>query len=101
MRARCVAAHEAIAAREERDARIAMEKAEAARASYEHMKALEAAHDRAWTLTKDAATHAREGDCARVLQLDVEVRTLDADLHDAVFVRDVAIGQCLNGADAR
>src|SRR5664279_4750589 len=50
--------------------------------------------ERAGILTKAAVDAARTGDCATVAKLDVEVREIDADFHDTVFVRDVGIGEC-------
>jgi hypothetical protein len=49
------------------------------------------------TKSKQAAAAARAGDCATVRALDPEIRTLDVELHDVVFARDVAIARCLAG----
>jgi hypothetical protein len=51
--------------------------------------------ERAWQVTKGAAESARAGDCAAVAQRQHEVRDLDLEFHDSVFVRDVAIHSCL------
>ena len=48
----------------------------------------------AWTLTQQAQSAARTGDCATVATLDHQVAELDASFHDAVFARDVAISRC-------
>jgi hypothetical protein len=53
------------------------------------------ARERAWSVTKQAAEAARAGDCATVADRDREVRELDAEFYEMVFVRDVAIEQCL------
>jgi hypothetical protein len=50
---------------------------------------------RAWVLTKEAATAARTGDCARTRRLSPVVLDLDDEFHSAVFARDVAIASCL------
>jgi hypothetical protein len=50
------------------------------------------------TLTNSAADTASAGDCSTVAKLDVQVRDLDADFHDTVFVRDAAIARSLPGA---
>jgi hypothetical protein len=49
----------------------------------------------AWQLTQQAAGLARDGDCVRTRELAAAVRTLDAEFHDAVLARDVAIAACL------
>lgn len=49
---------------------------------------------RAWVLTKEAATAARAGDCARVRRTAAVVEDLDREFHSAVFARDVAIASC-------
>lgn len=54
-----------------------------------------AARDQAWTLTKQAKGAARAGTCDQVRDLDVRVRELDPDLHEATFIRDEAIRRCL------
>ena len=59
-----------------------------------------ARREAAWQRTKHAASAARSGDCATVATLDVEVARLDADLHATVFLRDVAIANCLASAAA-
>jgi hypothetical protein len=55
----------------------------------------EFARTTAWQTTKAAAAAARADDCPRVRELDAQVRALDRDLHDTVFVHDVAIARCL------
>jgi hypothetical protein len=51
--------------------------------------------ERAWRLTKQAATAARAGDCEAVREADKAVRAADEEFHATVFVRDVAIARCL------
>jgi hypothetical protein len=51
--------------------------------------------EQAIALMTTAADAARHDDCATVMEIDPQVRELDADLHDTVFVRDVAIRRCL------
>jgi hypothetical protein len=53
------------------------------------------AHDQAWALTKQAASSARNGDCAVVTGVDRALREIDPEFHATVFVRDVAIARCL------
>jgi hypothetical protein len=49
----------------------------------------------AWTVTKEAMTAARSGDCAAVEKLDTQVRNLDEDFYTTVFRQDVAIARCM------
>ena len=56
--------------------------------------------DTAWQLTKVAAEAARAGDCARVKQIDAQVRDLDSELHTTVFLVDAAIVNCLKATAA-
>jgi hypothetical protein len=51
--------------------------------------------EQARAIMVQAATAARAGDCAAVQAADAQVRELDVELHDAVFVRDAAIARCL------
>lgn len=51
--------------------------------------------EHAWTLTKQAASAARSGDCEAVRGLDSSVRALDAEFHASVFMRDAAIARCV------
>ena len=48
----------------------------------------------AWTLTQQAQTAARTGDCTTVAALDHQVAVLDKSFHDVVFARDAAIARC-------
>ena len=45
--------------------------------------------------TAVATAAARAGDCETVAKLDVQVRAIDTDFHDTVFIRDAAIAGCL------
>jgi hypothetical protein len=49
----------------------------------------------AWTLTKQAATAGRDGDCATVSELAARIRALDLDFYTTVTARDLAIQRCL------
>lgn len=52
--------------------------------------------ERAFALLKAATTAARAGDCtAAVSNVEATIRELDANVHDAWFVRDTAIKACL------
>jgi hypothetical protein len=51
--------------------------------------------EEAWELTKLAAAAARSGNCDLVLVNDKIVRDIDAEFHEVVFMRDVAIQRCL------
>lgn len=55
--------------------------------------------ERARTQTREAAQAARNGDCATVRRLAVEVRSTDGVVYAAAFVRDVAIASCLAQSD--
>jgi hypothetical protein len=71
----------------------------AASASAEDSKRTSAAaHDRerAWMLTRNAASAARAGDCATVIALDAEISELDPAFHTKVFLADVGIKNCLD-----
>jgi hypothetical protein len=52
----------------------------------------------AGTLWKRGASAARADDCATVRELDPQIRELDVEFHDVVFVRDVGIARCLAAA---
>jgi N-dimethylarginine dimethylaminohydrolase len=47
---------------------------------------------------KRAYAAARADDCATVRALEPQVRALDVEFHDVVFMRDVGITRCLVGA---
>jgi hypothetical protein len=53
------------------------------------------AREQAWIWMQAAAQAARGGSCAVVQTASTEVRGLDVEFHDTVFVRDVAIARCL------
>jgi len=53
--------------------------------------------ERAEMRMKAAFDAARTGDCATVAKVDVELREIDVEFHDKVFVRDVGIARCLAG----
>ncbi len=52
-------------------------------------------HDEAWSLTKQAAASARNGDCKSVVGVDRALRDIDPEFHATVFARDAAIARCL------
>jgi hypothetical protein len=52
-------------------------------------------------LTRSARNAARRGDCATVVGIDMQMRKIDADFHDTVFVRDTVIARCLAPNAAR
>jgi len=52
----------------------------------------------AWEYTKKAQAAARADRCDEVRDLDATVMMLDADFHEVVFSRDVAIKRCLEAA---
>ena len=47
-------------------------------------------------LTEEAERAARADDCTTVRNLDPQIRELDAEVHDVVFVRDAAVARCLH-----
>jgi len=67
----------------------------------DRVKAAAQAREQAWTLTREAATAARDDTCAIVMERSAQVRELDLEFHDTVFVRDVAIKRCMDAASAR
>jgi hypothetical protein len=69
---------------------------EASRAAIDTEPARRAAsREAAYALTKQAATAARAGDCAKVKSLAGQVKEANAEFYDVVFVRDVAIAKCM------
>ena len=46
-------------------------------------------------LLRSARNAAGRGDCATVVEIDIQMRKIDADFHDTVFVRDAALARCL------
>ena len=48
----------------------------------------------AWALTKQAQASARDGDCAKVIELSAQVGALDRDFYADVFMKDVAVQHC-------
>jgi hypothetical protein len=54
------------------------------------------AQDDAWTLTKRAREAARKGECERVAKIAPTVKEKDPSFYDVVFMRDVAIQNCLS-----
>jgi hypothetical protein len=60
-----------------------------------HLTMRERQRATAWELTKQAKSAARSRDCTQVTAIDPRVHELDADFHDVVFMRDVAIKRCL------
>lgn len=60
-----------------------------------------AARERAWTLSKEASAAARTGDCTGVEARAIQIREIDRDFHDTVFLRDVAIKRCMDAKAAR
>jgi hypothetical protein len=55
------------------------------------------ARELARTLTKHAAESARAGDCAPTTALAPELRELEPEFYEAVFVHNAAIKRCLEG----
>ncbi|MGE5184790.1 MAG: hypothetical protein ACM31C_22110 [Acidobacteriota bacterium] len=55
------------------------------------------AQEEAWQLTKRAREAARHGDCGRVKKIAPAVKDRDSGFYDVVFMRDVAIQNCMNG----
>lgn len=49
----------------------------------------------AWQLTKEAQQAARDGNCARVLEIDPNVQAMDAELYASTFITDIAIQRCI------
>jgi hypothetical protein len=72
----------------------ALEREERVEAKAERKRRREA-WGRAWVATQQAAAAARQGDCARVRNLEVFVRQLDEEFHHSVFKGDVAIARCI------
>jgi hypothetical protein len=52
--------------------------------------------DQAFAWTRTAARAARLGDCATAIEIEHRIRDLDANVHDAWFVRAPAIKKCLD-----
>jgi hypothetical protein len=52
-------------------------------------------------LLRSARNAVGRGDCARVVEIDIQMRKIDADFHDTVFVRDAALARCLAPNAAR
>jgi hypothetical protein len=61
----------------------------------EYLRTVQQQREAAWALTKEAAAAARDGNCARVVELDANVKAMDAELHASTFARDIAIQRCL------
>lgn len=70
----------------------ALERADARNRAYQEDVAR---RDRAWALTQEAATAAREGKCARVRELGAKVEAVDPRTRATVFAGDAAIARCL------
>jgi hypothetical protein len=60
-----------------------------------------AVREQAWKLTVDAEAAARAGDCTRVAELDPKIATIDIEMHDTVFARDVAVARCRSSGAIR
>jgi len=58
-------------------------------------RALAARREEANRLTKRSALAARNGDCAEVRRLAVDIERLDREFYEVVFARDAAIVRCL------
>ncbi len=56
--------------------------------------------EHAFALMKNAVQSARSGDCATTITLAKQVRDLDANVHDAWFVRETSIKACLDAASS-
>jgi hypothetical protein len=67
-----------------------------ARATYGEREACRARRkEQAFALTKTAVKAALSGDCVSTIEIEHQVRDLDATVHHAWFVRDDAIKVCL------
>jgi hypothetical protein len=61
-------------------------------------RAYYAKHEHAAALTREAFAKAAGGDCAAVIELGRELRSIDLEFHDAVFVRNAGIRVCLDAS---
>ncbi len=67
----------------------------------QHLDAMKQQREAAWQLTKEAQQAAREGNCARVAEIDPNVKAMDAELYASTFISDVAIQRCVGSPTDR
>lgn len=61
----------------------------------QHLEAMKQQREAAWQLTKEAQAAARADNCARVAEIDPNVKAMDAELYASTFITDVAIQRCI------
>jgi hypothetical protein len=59
-----------------------------------HRRDIVQRREQAWRLTQEAEAAARNGNCHVALDLGAQIATLDAGVHDSVYLRDAAIVRC-------
>jgi hypothetical protein len=61
----------------------------------QYLESVRQQREAAWQLTKEAQQAARDGNCARVIEIDANVKAMDAELYASTFITDVAIQRCV------